>query len=215
MQSISVPMWCPWLVLALPLASAIRLPALATRREVLRSTAAAGALGLSPFAALADEPFSQAGTKMGMNYGSRPQGLGSRGISAFEELKLDAALSDLSEPAAAADAQLKPLLNDYLAAMRLVRSSQLAAVDAAKLEQAASALAKLTSGVSGFEEPVAIVEKKGAELLAARSRDDEGKAAVAAIALGDALTDVAYQWAAADRPAVPKTAIGAPASRPD
>jgi len=157
-------------------------------------------------ASLAAEPASQAD--------ERPHGVASEELSAYEVLaqfdkalfdkgtstndKLDKAIGELSAPdAAAADVQLKPILDDYLTAIRLVRSSQLAAVDPAKLEKATRALAKATFSSASFETLLAAVQEQSSELLAAQSSGDQGKAALAAVVLANALTDVAYEWAAA------------------
>ena len=51
-------------------------------------------------------------------------------------------------------------------------------------------------------------------ITAARSKKDIGAAAKAAIALGNDLTDFAYAWNNTERVVAPKTAPGAPATRP-
>ena len=72
-----------------------------TRRVVLRSAAAVSAVGVAAPAALAD-----AGEFAKQGLSSRDASLGSNGISAYESMKLDNALSELAEPVASAPVEL-------------------------------------------------------------------------------------------------------------
>lgn len=77
-------------------------------RRVLLRGAAASVLTVS--AAANAEDFGGEFAKQGLGFQERPSSLGSAGISAYQQLKLQTALDDLAAPAADAPSSLKPTL---------------------------------------------------------------------------------------------------------
>lgn len=197
------------------------------RGAVVRAASAAAVGGLLAAVpagrALAEEvanPFSGATAKQGLNYGSRPQGLGSEGISSYEKMKLDEATANLADAAklAAGDAALSPALGAYAKALPLVSTSTPAApllgqVDGARLEAASGALADLSRGNDSLGKQAEALGKSTAKLVSSCARNDGGGAAVAAIALADQLTDFTYEWSATPKPEVLKEITGQPPLR--
>jgi len=183
------PLLLPPLLLALlPPSDALRLRL--GRRTLLHSTAVAAAGAVAQVATAAP-------------------------LSAFEKLKLDQALAELGEPTKTADPAIKSSLEAYSRAIGFVAEDRLADLDPAVLDTAGRDLGQATLGKAPFDSQVDSIRKRGDAVAAARKKKDASAGAKAAIALGDELTDLAYAWAAADRPAVPKSAIGAPATRPE
>ena len=78
--------------------------------------------------------------------GGRPSSLGSAGISAYEQLKLDKALDDLKEPAAIASANIKPTIDLLLTStLPKVRDAKLDAIDTEKITVATTSLLGLAT----------------------------------------------------------------------
>jgi hypothetical protein len=129
--------------------------------------------------------------------------LGSKGISAYEKLKLDTANKELAEAISASPSSaLKPSLDTYAAALSLIANSEATKDTASKLDAASSLLKESTteSGTEALLAQAESIEKRTRSTVAACGKDDVGEAAVAAAELADELTDLAYSWSAAIRP---------------
>ena len=142
--------------------------------------------------------------------------LGSSGISSYEKLKLDTAIDELAAAMAASESSaLKPSLEAYAEALKLIANSKASKETASQLDAASSLLTETaTSGTSkeSLLAQAASVEKKSRS-TAASCGGDVGAAAVAGTKLADELTDLAYSWAAAVRP-LQEVTIGQPALKP-
>ena len=131
--------------------------------------------------------------------------IGSAGISAYEKLQLDNAISELSEAielAKSKDSQLKPSLDSYLEVAKVVAASQTAKVSAPAVTAAGAELKRVveTSGREGYVAEAASIDKRGEALVAASKKADPGPAAVVATKLVVELTDLAYEWSATEKP---------------
>lgn len=170
-----------------------------SRQAVLRG-AFALALGSTAPAAFASEGDL---AKQG-GLGGRPATLGSDGISAYEQLKLDKALEELAEPFAIAGPNIKPTIDLLLSStLPKVRNSQLDAIDTSKISVATQSLLGLATDDSSLEEQAKSMVKLGSNLIKAVEKGDEGAAAMAAIALANELTEYAYEYGGKERPLPP------------
>jgi len=171
----------------------------ASRKVVLQHTAAAAFSLLSVPRCHADEPFSGSYAKQGIT--SNSIALGSKGISAYEKLKVDGAIKDLAEAVAAAnDAKLTPTLNYFAALLPLVKEEKLDRIEEKSIQLAVDNLVALASGNESFEGQAASIGKRSATLLGACKKGDEGGAALAVVKLATELADFAFGWASSDRP---------------
>lgn len=172
-------------------------PLLATRRSVLHGAVATFALPLAANAADVT--------------------LGSAGISSYEKLKLDTATSELAEAIVASKSSvLKPSLDAYAEALKLISESSATKDTAAKLDAASALLQQSATGGTEKESLLARaaeIEKLSRSTAAACGKPDVGPAAVAASKLADELTDFAYGWTAAVRP-LQEVTIGQPDLKP-
>ena len=142
--------------------------------------------------------------------------MGSKGISAYEKLQLDKAVSELNEAIELAkDSQLKPSFDSYIAVARAVSDSQTSKVSASTVTAAGAELKRIvaTSGQAGYVAESESIDKRGQALLAACKKSDPGPAAVVTTKLLGELTDLAYEWTATEKPLAEITS-GAPSSRP-
>ena len=114
------------------------------RKAVLQGTAAAAVSLLSVPRCRADEPFTGSYAKQGLT--ANPNNLGSKGISAYEKLKVDAAIKDLSEAIAAVnDAKLTPTLDYFAALLPLVKEEKLDTIEETSIQLAANNLVASSS----------------------------------------------------------------------
>jgi hypothetical protein len=148
-----------------------------------------------------------------MNYGSRVQGLGSEGLSAWTGLKLDEASANLAEPATQADAKIKPALDVYAKTLLLVRKSDVDSYDESGMSAAAGKLAGLAEGTPALEALAASISKRGLALGAECANNNVGAAAMVMLTLADEVIDFAWGYAAAERPLAPLRE-GAPPLKP-
>jgi len=177
------------------------------RQALLKGAFAAAALGSLPLTTTAAEPFSGAYAKVGGGpLSDRPNNLGSAGISAYEKMKIETALTDLADARSAAnDPKLAVTIDSFTKAVKAVKDSALDNVDSASLTAASSQLAAIATGSERFEGQAASIDKRGSSLLAAIKKRDAGAAAGAAIKLTDELADFGFAWANSERPLQVKT----------
>lgn len=173
----------------------------ASRRALIHGTAAVtlGNVVASPALATEGDLAQQKAV-----LGSQSASLGSNGISAYEKLKLEKALSELSEPAAIAGDNIKPTIELLLTStLPKVRDSKLDLIDTNKISVATESLLGLSTDDSSLENQAASMVKLGSKLIKAVQQKDEGAAALAATALAEELTDFAYEYGGKERPLPP------------
>ena len=142
--------------------------------------------------------------------------LGSSGISSYEKLQLTRAIDELVEATNAAKATpLNGKLDAYIEATRLVSAESLDKISTPALEAAIVELKQLAAatGRDVYEAEAASIDKRGRALIAACAMRNAGPAAVAATKLAAEVTDLAYEFAATEKP-LQAIQDGAPSTKP-
>ena len=164
-------------------------------RQALLRGAAAAAFCVPALPALADEgEFA----KQGM-VGGRMFAVGSPGISAYQKLQLENALTEFAQPTASVPANVKPTLEEFAATLPRVATLEINKDDVVRIGKASSALVTLSTG-EALQTLAASIEKRSSALEAAVKKQDSKASAAAAIVMAEALTDYAYTSAAAEKP---------------
>jgi hypothetical protein len=177
---------------------AARAPQGSLNRRALLGGAAAAAVGCLGEPRIANADVGEFAKIGGM--AERPASLGSKGISAYEKLKLDQALTALDEVRATATDSIKPTLDDYAALPSIIKNNQLSELREAALTEAAERLVRLAGSDAALGELAAAGGKKLKVLAAAAAKGDPSGAAVAATGALDVVTDFAYGYLAAEKP---------------
>ena len=100
--------------------------------------------------------------------GSQAASLGSAGISAYEKLKLEKALAELTEPFDAAGSNIKPTIELLLTStLPKVRDSKLDLIDTDKISVATESLLGLATDDSSLEAQASSMVKLGSKLITA------------------------------------------------
>ena len=174
--------------------------AMPSRRALVHGAAAAATLGAIAPALATEGDLAQ----QKLQLGSQSSSLGSAGISAYEQLKLDKALTELAEPFELAGSNIKPTIELLLTStLPKVRDSKLDLIDTNKISVATESLLGLATDDASLETQAASMVKLGSKLITAVQRKDEGAAALAATALAEELTDFAYEYGGKERPLPP------------
>ena len=184
---------------------------LSSRRAALHGAAAAAVASLAQTAHAEEGDLAKQGAM-----GGRVGTLGSKGISAYEQLKLDKALGELKEASEVAGPNIKPTIELLLTStLPKVRDENFAAIDTEKISIATNSLLGLAdaggaNSDSSLQAQAESMVKLGAKLIAAVNKRDEGAAAMASVSLANELTDFAYEYGGKDRP-LPEMRVGFPA----
>ena len=98
---------------------------------------------------------------------------------------------------------------------QLISASQPDKVSAPKLQAASSDLTRVVAatGRESYQTEAASIEKRTRTLMASCAKKDVGAAAVTSTKLAVELTDLAYEWAATEKPLAEITG-GAPPTKP-
>ena len=164
-------------------------------RQALLRGAAAAAFCVPALPAQADEgEFAKQAAP-----GGRMFALGSAGISSYQKLQLENALSEFAEPTASVPADVKPTLEEFAATLPKVATLEINKDDVVRISKASSALVTLSTG-EALQTLAATIEKRSSALEAAVKKQDSKASAAAAIVMAEALTDYAYTSAAAEKP---------------
>jgi len=148
------------------------------------------------------EPFSGDYAKQG-GLGGRSFDLGASGISAYQKLQLETALSELAKPLATSSAGLKDVIEVFTSTLPRVSDASIAESEVQRLLRAADALSGLSQDNDGLKATSDSVVTQSQAFESAIKKKDTKKLAVAAIALADLLTDYAYVANQAEKPLAP------------
>ena len=176
-------------------ARALAPPHVVSRRALLRG-AAASVVGIGAYPALAEEgEFARQGLT------ARPADLGSPGVSSYQAMKLDEAITELLAPTQAASGALKPSLEVFLNYLPFVKAGRVGEINSASLSAAADALTTLGSTSSeSLQNQAASISKRTAALITQIKKADSKLAAEAALTLSSEVTDFAYEFSSSEKP---------------
>ena len=156
-----------------------------SRRAVLHGAAATAVGCLVPTQAVNAEEGALA--KQGA-MGGRSVSLGSKGISAYEQLKLDKALDELKEANDIAGPNIKPTIELLLTStLPKVREENFGAIDTEKISVATNSLLALADADTSLQPQAESMVKLGTKLIAAVAKRDEGAAALVSVSLANEL----------------------------
>ena len=181
----------PTMLAATTLALSLVLPTSLSRQQLIRSSAAASVATFGRAAWATPGDF----TKQGLPSGPGSVSLGSDGISAYEEMKLDKAVKELEEVKGVAPASLQPVLDSFGALNKQVRNREgLKTISAAKLEAASASLTALAASNENLLAQSEEITKLGLQVGVSAGKGDVGKSAKALSGLIDTLVDFGYAF---------------------
>lgn len=157
-------------------------------RGVTSTTAAVAAATSLPPVFAADEFVAKRATDVS-------QIVGSGGLSAYNEMKLDSALKELAD--APASTEIKASVDAISQALLLIKQNKVP--DVSKILQATEAITSLVL-TDDLQAQAASLSKQVGGIRAAITKTDANAAAVAATALSDGLTDFCYTYSSAEKP---------------